>query len=66
MVKAIQKSPDVQSFINITGVSAYKPNNNKVYTENDELQNFDFMSNLCIETEKAATLPKESKCRNVS
>ncbi|KAM7349261.1 epimerase family protein SDR39U1 isoform 2-T2 [Cochliomyia hominivorax] len=57
LVKAIEKSPNVQAFVNISGVSLYRPNENKVYTEDDKAEEFDFMSKLCIEWEKAATLP---------
>jgi uncharacterized protein (TIGR01777 family) len=52
-------------FINISGVSCYKPNPNKVYTEYDPVENYDYMSELCIEWEKAATLEKSSGVRNV-
>ncbi|XP_005188301.1 epimerase family protein SDR39U1 [Musca domestica] len=57
LVKAIEKAGGVEAFVNISGVSHYPPNENKVYTENDEVQGFDFMSRLCLEWEKAATLP---------
>lgn len=58
LVKAIEKSGGVEAFVNISGVSSYPPNENKVYNENDEVQGFDFMSRLCLEWEKAATLPE--------
>lgn len=66
IVRAIttaKHKPDV--FINISGVSLYKPDEKKVYTEEDAGEDFDFMSNLCIEWEKAATIPKEVGVRNV-
>ncbi|KAI8121620.1 hypothetical protein FF38_06548 [Lucilia cuprina] len=67
LVKAIEKSQAVKSFVNISGVSLYRPNDNKVYTEDDKGEEFDFMSKLCIEWEKAATLPDAltSKTRGV-
>lgn len=66
LARAIEKAevkPDV--FINISGVSNYKPNDKKVYTEEDPSEDYDFLSNLCIDWEKAATLPKEIGVRNV-
>lgn len=68
LVKAIEKSQGVQSFVNISGVSLYRPNNNKVYTEDDKGEEFDFMSRLCLEWEKAATLPNNlaNQTRGVS
>lgn len=52
-------------FINISGVSCYKPNDNIVYTEDDPVKPYDYMSELCIEWEKAATLDKSSGVRVV-
>lgn len=52
-------------FINISGVSCYKPNDDKIYTEDDKIEKYDYMSDLCIEWEKAATLDKASGVRNV-
>ncbi|CAO1438855.1 unnamed protein product [Diamesa tonsa] len=65
IVKAIQGAdikPDV--FVNVSGVSLYKPSD-KVYTEDDNGQNYDYMSKLCIEWEKAAELDPELGVRNV-
>lgn len=61
LVKAIVKSPltSVQSFINICGVSHYMPSVDKIYTESDEVQGYDYMSNLCLHWEKAAMLPSD-------
>lgn len=59
-VNAISKAktkPDV--FVNISGVSAYQPAPDRVYTEDDKLEEFDYMSKLCINWEKAAELPSE-------
>lgn len=66
IVRAIQHAsnkPEV--FINISGVSNYKPHEKKVYTEDDPSEEYDFMSKLCIEWEKAATLSKDVGVRNV-
>lgn len=52
-------------FINISGVSCYKPDDKKIYTENDPVEKFDYMSDLCIAWEKAATLDKSSGVRNI-
>uniref|UniRef100_A0A1A9ULK4 DUF1731 domain-containing protein n=1 Tax=Glossina austeni TaxID=7395 RepID=A0A1A9ULK4_GLOAU len=59
IVKAVQKSGDVEAYINIVGVSHYKPDDLKVYTECDKVEGYDFMSNLCLEWEKAASLPED-------
>lgn len=65
IVKAIQGAnvkPDV--FVNVSGVSLYKPSD-KVYTEDDKGQDYDYMSKLCLEWEKAAELDPECGVRNV-
>ena len=36
-------------FLNISGVSGYKPDENKIYTEDDPSVNYDFMSELCVD-----------------
>lgn len=41
----------------------YKPNTNKIYTESDTGESYDFMSRLCLEWEKAATLPTNIETR---
>lgn len=66
LVKAIsraQQKPEV--FVNISGVSNYKPDLKRVYTEDDVCATYDFMSKLCNEWEKAATISKEVGVRNV-
>lgn len=66
IVKAIKAStvkPDV--FVNISGVSHYKPNDKKIYTEDDAGEDYDFMSKLCMEWEKAATISSDAGVRNV-
>lgn len=52
-------------FINLSGVSCYKPDDKKIYTEEDKIEKYDYMSELCIEWEKAATIDKSSGVRNV-
>lgn len=65
LAKAIDSSSKKpEAFVNISGVSLYRPNEHKVYDEDDKGQNFDFMSQLCIEWEKVATL-QEGSCRNI-
>lgn len=66
LVNTISKGehkPEV--FINISGVSLYKPNDSKIYTEDDPGEDYDFLSKLCIDWEKAATIPPEVNVRNV-
>lgn len=56
LVKAIAASETKpEAFVNISGVSLYKPSNDRVYTEEDNGESFDYMSKLCLEWEKAAT-----------
>lgn len=65
-VKAISTAsskPDV--FVNISGVSGYKPSNDKVYTELDNGENYDYMSNLCMHWENAADFPEGETIRLV-
>lgn len=65
-VQAITKAdnkPDV--FVNISGVSLYRPSNDRVYTEDDKGEKFDYMSNLCLHWEKAAELPSTEDVRLV-
>lgn len=65
--KAIQKAPEKPDvFINISGISLYKPSDTKTYTEDDEGEEYDFMSKLCVQWEKAATLPEEKALRQVN
>lgn len=58
------KKPDV--FINISGVSAYRPSNEKIYTEDEKGEEYDFMSRLCLHWEQAAELPPNENVRLVS
>ena len=53
-------------FVNISGVSHYRPGL-KEQTESDQVEEYDFMSHLCIEWEKAANLSQDTlkECRLV-
>lgn len=62
-ITAANQKPDV--FINISGVSGYKPDEKKVYTEDDAGEDYDYMSKLCVEWEKTATISQEIGVRNV-
>lgn len=66
-VRAITSSkskPDV--FINVSGVSLYRPSNTKIYTEDDKGEEYDFMSKLCLHWERAAAeLPPVENVRLV-
>lgn len=62
-ITSAQKKPEV--FINISGVSNYKPNEKKIYTEDDPVEDYDYMSKLCMKWEKSATISKETGVRNV-
>lgn len=53
------------AFINISGVSAYRPAADKIYTEDDKGENYDYLSKLCVEWEKAAELPSTDDVRLV-
>lgn len=53
-IKASAVKPEV--FVSISGVSNYKPDDKKIYTEEDTGEDYDFMSKLCVEWEKAATV----------
>lgn len=66
LVNAIRKAevkPNV--FVNVSGVSLYKPDDKKIYTEDDPGEDYDFLSKLCIDWEKAATIPSDVNVRNV-
>lgn len=58
-----EKKPDV--FVSISGVSLYRPSADRIYTENDTGEDFDYMSNLCLNWEKAAELPSTENTRLV-
>lgn len=58
-----KSKPDV--FINLSGVSAYRPSDTKIYTEDDKGEEYDFMSKLCLNWEQAAELPPSENVRLV-
>lgn len=59
-----KQKPEI--FINVSGVSLYRPSDEKVYTEDDQGENYDYMSNLCLHWEKAAELPDTEPVRLVN
>lgn len=67
LVRAIasaKSKPDV--FINVSGVSLYRPSSTKIYTEDDKGEEYDFMSKLCLHWEQAAAeLPAAENVRLV-
>ncbi|XP_030387152.1 epimerase family protein SDR39U1 isoform X2 [Scaptodrosophila lebanonensis] len=69
LCKAISEAPHVCSFVSMCGVSHYPPSPVKVYTEEDKVESYDFMSRLCIAWEEAANLnnntPKAKCCARV-
>lgn len=65
IVRAIEASSDKpEVFINISGVALYKPDD-KDHDETESGSCYDFMSALCIDWEKAATLSPDIPTRNV-
>ncbi|KAM8711466.1 hypothetical protein ACLKA7_000586 [Drosophila subpalustris] len=54
LANAIKASPQVVSFVNLCGVSLYRPSATKVYTEEDKGEAYDYMSRLSIAWEEAA------------
>lgn len=60
-VCAAEQKPEV--FVNVVGVSHYQPSGGRVYDESHAGDNFDFMSKLCVEWEKAAQLPEGATTR---
>lgn len=66
LAQAIKSAPQVSSFVNLCGVSHYKPSESKVYTEEDQVQGFDYMSKLCLAWEEAAHTGSEQDCKTVS
>lgn len=66
LVEAITKAkskPEV--FVNISGVSSYRPSADKIYTEDDKAEEFDYLSKLNVHWEKAAELPPSENVRLV-
>ncbi|XP_060656876.1 epimerase family protein SDR39U1 [Drosophila nasuta] len=54
LCNAANASPQVTSFVNLCGVSLYRPSDTKVYTEDDKGEDYDYMSRLCLAWEEAA------------
>lgn len=52
-------------FITLSGVGIYKPDSKKLYDEASQGEEFDFLSRLCHEWEKAAQLPPNGGTRQV-
>lgn len=64
-ISEAEQKPDV--FVNIVGVSHYKPRDDpQSYDESHPGDNYDFMSKLCVEWEKAAQLSEGTSTRLVS
>ncbi|EDV56265.1 epimerase family protein SDR39U1 [Drosophila erecta] len=63
LAQAIKSAPQVTSFVNLCGVSHYQPSESKVYTEEDQVQGFDYMSRLCLAWEEAAHTGTEQDCK---
>lgn len=65
LVKSIVEAKNKPKvFVNISGVSLYQPSEKK-YTENDQGDDYDFMSKLCLVWEEAANIPEKSGVRQV-
>eukprot|EP00128_Syssomonas_multiformis_P001559 Colp12_sorted_trinity150504_noHs@9428 len=63
-IKKAAKPPKV--FINISGVAGYPSSETNVYDETYEVKPFDFLSQLVVDWEKAAELPKDLPVRRVT
>ncbi|XP_020286225.1 epimerase family protein SDR39U1 isoform X2 [Pseudomyrmex gracilis] len=59
------KNTKVESFVTISGVAYYKPNDT-VYTEESKCEPYDFLSKLTHDWEEAAQLPKDCDVRQVT
>lgn len=67
LAKAIinsSKKPNV--FVTISGVGIYKPSRTDEYTEESRVEEYDFLSKMCHEWEKAAKLPNDINVRQVT
>lgn len=65
-VEAIAKSATKpKCFLTMSGVGVYEPSETTEYNEDSKLKQYDFLSKLALEWEKAALLPAESPCRQV-
>ncbi|XP_058803491.1 epimerase family protein SDR39U1 [Phymastichus coffea] len=65
LVKAMTLNSQVRVFVTISGV-AYYPPDGKEYTEYDNCEKYDFLSELCHDWEAAAILPKDCSIRQVT
>lgn len=66
LAKAIENAiekPNV--FVSMSGVGIYEPSASLSYTEDSPIKEFDYLSKLCVNWEKAAKLPDYTDCRNV-
>ncbi|XP_022222112.1 epimerase family protein SDR39U1 [Drosophila obscura] len=63
LANALTAAPQVTSFVNLCGVSHYKPSASKVYTEDDKVESYDYMSRLCVAWEEAAHTGGEQDCK---
>lgn len=68
LARAIENAVHPPSaFVSISGVGIYKPSPTAEYTEDTHgLSDFDFLSKLCIEWEKAGSLSSTVNCRHVA
>lgn len=62
-IKDMKEQPEV--FVTMSGVGIYKPDAVTVYTEKSKINEFDFLSRLCVNWEEAGDLPEGSSCRHV-
>ncbi|XP_076110913.1 epimerase family protein SDR39U1-like [Mytilus galloprovincialis] len=53
-------------FATISGVAIYKPNPTLQYTEDSDVEPYDFLSQLVVDWEQAAKLPESHSCRQVT
>lgn len=67
IAKAITKAnkkPKV--FLTISGVGIYKPSKENEYSEESQVEEYDFLSQMCHEWERAAKLPSNVNVRQVT
>ncbi|BFG04564.1 epimerase family protein SDR39U1 [Drosophila madeirensis] len=63
LANALTAAPQVTSFVNLCGVSHYQPSASKIYTEDDKVESYDYMSRLCVAWEAAAHTGGEHDCK---
>ncbi|KAG8034727.1 hypothetical protein G9C98_007803 [Cotesia typhae] len=77
LANAVNKKPNIKSFLTISGVAYYKPDDNKEYNEYDKCEPYDYLSvnvpicrilfaELTHAWEKAAELSPNSSCRQIT